>query len=113
MNLLRSQIAALITKSAQAGLKKLDKNSALACKLKGMDIDTLLKDSVNKLCDEMYSVEMVKFMSLVAQLKSGFGDQERIKEDTKKIAKDIVKRIEQKTGNLNIPSDIRDLILNL
>ena len=113
MNPLRSQIAALITKSAQEGLKKLDKNYALACKLKGMDVDVLLKDTVNKFCNEMSYFEMVKLTSIVTGLNSGLRDKNQAKEDMKNTAKDIIKRIERKTGNLDIPSDISDLLFNL
>lgn len=112
-NLLRSQIASLITRSAQAGLKELDKNTPLAHTLKGKNIDTLLKNSVQQLCDEMSYSEMARIISLVASLKSGLRDKERAKKEVKSIAGDIVKRIEKKSGGLLIPLDLRDLLFNL
>lgn len=113
INPLRAQTVLLITKHAQAGLKKLDRNSALVSKLKGMDVDALLKDNIDKFCHEMSYFEMAKITTIAAGLNSGLRDKEQAKEEMKSIAKDIIKRVEQKTGNLNIPSDIRDLIFNL
>ena len=113
INPFRSQMASFLTKSAHEGLEKLDKNSSLARKLKTVDVDAILKYDINKICEEMSCSEMVKLTTLAGQVKSGLGDEELVKEDVKNIAKDIVKRVEKKSGSLKITSDLRDLLFNL
>lgn len=113
INPFRSQMVLFLTKSAHAGLEKLDKNSLLARKLKAVDVQAILKHDINKICAEMSCPEMVKLTTLAGQIKSGLRDEELAKEDVKNIAKDIVKRVEKKSGEFKASPELRDLLYNL
>ena len=113
IELLRAQVVSLITKSAQAGLEKLDKNSALAHQLKDVDVKALLEDCVRKICNEMSYFEMGRIAALAAEIKCGFPDKKRTKEEIKKIAKEVVGRVEKRSGDLEIPFELRDLLFSL
>ncbi len=111
--MMKQQMAAFLNDAARSGFDKLDKDSPLARELKGIDVDTILKEDIRKLCDVVTFSETLKIMSLGAALKMGSPDTERIKEDLKRIAKVIEERAEKQQGPLKTPPACRDLLFNL
>jgi hypothetical protein len=109
----KHQIAAFLNKAARDGISKLDKDSPLARELGRLDLDTVLKEDIDQICQAVTFAEALKIMSLGAAAKMGSGDTERIKADIKKMAKVIEERIEKKDGRLRIPPSCRDLLFNL
>ncbi|MBF0123287.1 MAG: hypothetical protein HQL21_07795 [Candidatus Omnitrophica bacterium] len=111
--MMKHQMASFLNDAARSGINKLDKNSPLARELKGLDIDTILKEDIHQICETVTFPETMKIMSLVTAIKLGSHDEARIKEDIKKIARAIEQRIEDKKGVLRTPPSCRDLLFNL
>jgi len=110
---LKKQLASFLSDAARDGISKLDSSSPLAKQLKGLNVDDLLKEDIQQICKETTFPEMVRIMSLGAQIKMGTGDTDRIKEDLKKMARAIEQRVESRQVKLNTPVSCRDLLYNL
>lgn len=113
MSLLRQCMATLLTESAHDALAVLDKNSQAARDLSALDVETALKEDVEKICGAISFGEAGKVISLAAQLKARVGDRQRVKDQIKKIASDVIERIERSSGNLKIPASCRDMLFKL
>ncbi|MBF0330863.1 MAG: hypothetical protein HQL17_02920 [Candidatus Omnitrophica bacterium] len=111
--MMKRKMAAFLNDAARSGISKLDKKSPLAQELKGLDLDVVLKDDIDQICQAVTFPETLKIMSLGAAIKMGSGDIDRHKEDIKKVAKAIEDRIEKKQGVLKTPASCRELLFNL
>lgn len=113
MHPLRKHLACLLAEAARDGIKGLDKDSIQARELRALDVDAALKEDINRICAAITFSELASIISLTAQLKSECGDEKRLKEEMKKIARKLMQRAESKGGSLNIPPSCRDLLFEL
>lgn len=98
---------------AHAGLGKLEKDSAYARALKGLDVDAVLEHDIEKITQAMSFSQMTGFMAIAAMLGSGQGNKAHLKERIKKISRQVVDRIDREHGGLKIPPGLRDMLFNL
>lgn len=114
MNPIKKKLADFLFEMSKNSMDALDHKSPCVKSLKNLDRDTLLKEDVQRICDEISILEAGKNMSLSTKLKlSNTGDADGYKNKMKSIAFEVVKRVEKKTGNLNLPPECRDLLMNL
>ena len=114
MNPLRQKMALFLTDAARKGLKSLDPKSQCAKILRKSDFENILREDVNRICEATSFIEITKTISLTAQLQRASEEKRKaIKDELKKIAEDVVKRIEKKSGKLKMPKPCRHLLLNL
>jgi len=110
---LRRQLACVLTEAARTGLKSLDKETTAYRELSGLDIETVLKEDINKICAVMTFSEMTRIIALAAQLNSGRQDNPPVKEEMKEIARKVVERVERELGGLKTPASCRTLLFKL
>ncbi|MBF0479913.1 MAG: hypothetical protein HQL26_10565 [Candidatus Omnitrophica bacterium] len=109
---MKQQLASFLTEHALEGIKKLDKNSLAAKDLSKIDVDVVLKEDVQQFCEVVTFPEIVKIMALGTAFKLG-GDTARVKDDLKKIGKNLLDRVEKKQVKLKTPMSCRDMLFNL
>jgi hypothetical protein len=110
MGLMKNYLASFLNDSARKWLEDLDGHSQAALDLKAVDVDTVLRESIKKICDTISFSEAGRAMALAAQLRSRAGDGERAKAELKKITLGVIERAESKFGAFDIPSSCRSLL---
>ena len=83
--------------------------------LEGLDRDALLEKDVNRLCDELGTLEAGKVLSLGNKVL-GAGNTNMHKKSIEELRSSVlkgVKRVEKKYGGLSLPKECRDLLINL
>ena len=114
MAFLRQKMASFLTDAALRGMKALDANSSCAKALKKIDVENVLNEDINRICEAMSLAEIAKILSLAVKLKTSSQETSgAIKSDIKKIAEEVVTRLERKSGRLKIPEPCRHILLNL
>ncbi len=114
MNLLKKKIASFLTEEARKGMQDLDPDSPCRKALRKIDVDNVLREDINRICEAVSLAELTKILSLGRRLKTGSEDE---KEETKRVLRQIVEavvaKVERESGSLNIPEPCRQLLLNL
>ena len=114
MNPLKGKLAQFLTEKAKKGLGAIGSSTPCAKALKKVDIDSVLREDIGQICNVVSFGEMTKIFSLAAQYRVASPEQKKvIKQDIKKIAEEIIGRVESKTGRLKIPKACRHLLFNL
>lgn len=113
MNYLRQKLVLFLTWEARQALERLDKNSAAALQLECLDIDAIIKNDIPLICETASLREITTILALAARFKSNSKDKEGVKDRIKKIASDIIGRIEEKPSGLKIPPSCLNLLFNL
>jgi len=115
MNPARHRLSAFLIKTAHKGMNSLEPQSECAKALsKIKDVDAVITETVEKICQAATLAEITKFLFLVARLKTTSGQKrEAIKNDIKKIAEALVARVEAKSGPLNLPQACRLILLGV
>ena len=117
MNPIKRKLANFLTGEVKKGLDTMEEESPCARSLKGLDRDALLEKDVNRLCDELSTLEAGRILSLGAGfMLSGAGDADKYKKNEKEIKSlvlEVLKRVEKKHGSLNLPPECQDLLINL
>jgi hypothetical protein len=114
MNLIKRKLADLLNEMSKKGMEKMDPKSSCAKSMKDSDRQTLLKEDIERICEEVSILETGKILKLSSKLMwSGEAKKEEYKEDIKSIASKVLKRVEKKGGKLNLPEQCRDLLMNL
>ena len=112
MNPIKKKLADFLFEMSRKAVDAMDPKSPYARSLKNLDGDELLKKDIQRICDEVRILEAAKILSLSTKLMlSNTGDSDRYKKEIKSIASEIVKRVENKTGDLTPES--RYLLMNL
>jgi len=107
-------MALFLTDLARKGIKALDSDSPCAKKLEKNDIENILKDDITRICEAASFTEITGILSLASRLQIASEEKkETIKKELKKIAEEIVVRVEGKSGKLKTPESCRHLLLNL
>ena len=117
MNPIKRKLANFLTGVVKKGMDTMEAESPCARSLKRLDRDALLEKDVNRLCDELSTLEAGRALRLGAgSMLSGAGDAEKDKKNEKEIkslVSEVVKRVEKKGGSLNLPPECQDLVINL
>jgi len=108
-------MSSLLTNAASNGIKALDPQSQCAKELgKIHDVDRVIKKEIEKICSAATLAEITKILLLVARLKKTSGQKkESIKSNLKRIAEQLVTRVETESGPLRLPKTCRHLLLEL
>ena len=113
-NYFKKQLAFLLAKSAQRGIRALEPQSSCAKALKSKNIELLVSKDIDKICDVASLSEISKILSLYAWFRiASQGKRDELKDEFKTIADGIIERVEERHGKLNIPDPCRDLLINL
>ena len=114
MAFLRKKMASFLTDAALRGVKALEPGSPCAAALKRLDVENILREDIDRICEAISLAEITKVLSLAVKLKASSQEGSRaIKSDIKKIAEEVVARLESKSGKLKIPEPCRHLLLDL
>jgi len=117
MNPIKRKLASFLTDVIKSGMDTMDAESPCARSLKGLDRDALLEKDIERICDELSTLEAGRILSLGAEfMLSGAGDVDKYKRNKKEIKSlvfEVVKRVEKKDGSLNLPPECQDLLIDL
>ena len=115
MNPVRRQLSSFLIETAHDGMNAIDPESVCAKKLsKIKDVDAVVAETVEKICQAATSVEITKVLLLAARLRGTSGQKrESIKSDIKKIAEVLVARVEAESGPLKLPQSCRLILLGV
>ena len=115
MNFMQKQLSAKMIDAVRGEIRKLDKDSPFLKALKTIDIDKVLTEDIDRLCEDISMGEMMKILPLIVKVKAASAEGERalVHGQIREIALKIVERVECKGGRLSIPASCRDLLLEL
>ena len=107
----------MLTGEVKKGLDTMEAERPCARSLKALDRDALLNKDIQRICDELSTLEAGRILSLSAKfIVSDAGDVDKYKKNEKKIKSlvfEVLKRVEKKDGGLNLPQECQDLLINL
>ena len=115
MNPVKKKLGQELTAAIKKGMDEMELDTSCAKALERLDRDALLKKDVNRLCDELGTLEAGRILSLGAKLL-GAGNSnvyKKSREELRSLVFKGVKRVENKYGGLNLPKECRDLFINL
>ncbi len=114
LNPLKTKMASFLTEEALKRTKDLDSKSPCKKALTRIDVDNVLREDINRICEAVSLNEITRILSLARRLQDTSGEKkEEIKHDLKKIVEAVVARAEKESGRLRIPEPCRQLLLNL
>jgi len=115
MNPVRRKLSAFLIETAYKDINALDPQSVCAKELsKIKDVDAVIAETVEKICQAATLAEISKFLFLTTRLKRASGQKrEVIKGDIKKIADALIARIEAESGPLKLPQSCRLVLLGV
>jgi len=115
MNPLRKKLASVMIDTAYEEICKLGKNSPYLKALEDVDIDEVLNEDVNRICEGISLGEIMKILPLIAKMKIACQEDEHnaLKCEIREIALRVVERVESNGGRLKLPASCRDLLLEL
>jgi len=115
MNSVRRKLSSFLAEAACKGVKALAPQSACAKELSEIkDVDAVITETVEKICQAATSAEISKILLLAARLKMTSGQKrEVVKDDIKKTAEVLVTRIETESGQLKLPQSCRDILFGI
>ena len=113
MNPITKKLADSLMEAGRRKLETMDPDSACAKALQNSDREACLNEDVQRICNEISTLEAGRILKLSLQLKrAGAEDTNRHKEALRGMASTIMERVEKKTGNLNFPLECRGLLLD-
>ena len=109
MNPVRRMLSSLLIEAAHKNIDGLDAQSACAKELREIeDVDAVITETAEKICQAATSIEISKIIFLAAQLTGTTGQKrETTKNDLKKIADVLIERVEAESGPLKLPQSCR------
>jgi len=115
MNPVKKKLDKELTAAIKRGMDEMELDTSCAKALEGLDRDALLKKDVNRLCDELGTLEAGRILSPGTNLL-GTGNAnvyKKSREDLRSLVFKGVKRVENKYGGLSLPKECKDLLINL
>jgi len=91
MNPIKKKPADFLNGMSKKSIDKMDPKRSCAKSLQNVDREMLLKEDIQRICDEMSVLYRKEIQSMASV---------------------ILKRMEKKTGKLNLPQQCRDLAMN-
>lgn len=114
MDPIRNKMAEIMRSAARKAIKKLDPRSKIAQALRSADMDAILGDDIQRVCEAMSFFDITRAMALAAQLGMATpGKFDAIKQELKKIAEKAAERAESSGGKLNMPDCCREFLFEL
>ncbi|MFH1503797.1 MAG: hypothetical protein ABIH08_00170 [Candidatus Omnitrophota bacterium] len=114
MNPIKNKLADFLFEKAKSGMDQINSQSPCAKALENLDRESVLRKDIQRICDEVNMIEAGTILSLSARIKAAKQeDKAKHKKEIKAIAAIVVKRVEEKSGKLNLPEECRDLLMNL
>ena len=114
MNLLQQKLYDFLFATAKKSIATLPAGSPYIKAITKIDVDSILKDDLTRICKEVSWGEIGKILSIGAFMNMAEGEKRSaMKSDIKKVAQDIVARVERKSGKLRTPDKFRKLLLNI
>jgi hypothetical protein len=114
MDPIRSKIAEIIRQAARKTIANLNPHSEPAKALREADVEAILKDDVQRVCEALSFMEITRAVALVSRL--GGADpkkQESVKRELKMIAEKAAAKAEARGGKLRIPDSCRAFLFAL
>jgi hypothetical protein len=113
MDPIRRKMASFLTEAAHKEIEALGPDSPYAKELHEIgDVDTVIAEEIEKICNIATLGEITKAFLLVRRLKiASLQEKEAIESELRKIAEDLVRRVETESGRLRIPNACRHLLL--
>ncbi|MHC4104126.1 MAG: hypothetical protein ACYSR9_04240 [Planctomycetota bacterium] len=115
MNPIRRKMASFLTEAAHKEIEALDMDCPCAKEMSKLDdVDNTIAEEVNKLCDAATLREISKTVLLVGRLKkASLQEKEAIESELRKIAEELVRRVEAKSGPSRLRETCRGLLLDI
>jgi len=115
MNPIRRKMASFLNEAAHKEIEALDPDSPYAKELNQIgDVDTVIAEEIEKICNIATLGEITKTLLLVRRLKTAsLREKEAVESKLRKIAEELVRRVETESGGLRIPNACRHLLLYL
>jgi len=115
MNPIRRKMASFLTEAAHKEIEALSPDSPYAKELHEIgDVDNVIAEEIEKICNIATLGEITKAFLLVRRLKTAsLQEKEAIESELRKIAEELVRRVETESGGLRIPNACRHLLLYL
>jgi len=113
MNPIRRKMSSFLTKVARKGLETLNTQSFPCAKgLSKVEVDDIVANEIEKICNAATLAEITKTLLLVRQLKKTSGQKkEAIKNDLNRIVEELLTRVETESGQLRLPKACHHLFL--
>jgi len=115
MNPIKKKLARELTEAIKVAMDKTDPDTSCARAIEGLDRNALLIRDVNRLCDELSTLEAGKILSLGNEvLGAGNANAYRKKrEEIRSLMFKAMKRVEKKYGGLSLPKECEDSLISL
>ena len=114
VNPIRKKLADFLISIGKNGIKTMDPDSLCARSFNNSDREVLLKEDINRICEEVSIIEAGKLLNLSTKLITSNQEQsQKNKQQIKEISSAIIGRVEKKIGKLNLPLECRELLMNL
>lgn len=115
MNPIERKLSSLLTKAASNRIKALGSQSPCAKELSKIhDVDRVITEEIEKISNAAKLAEITRILLLAARLKKRPGQKkESAKSELKRIAEQLVTRVETESGPLRLPATCRHLLSNL
>lgn len=115
MSPIRRKMSSFLTKVARKGLENLDTKSFPCAKgLSKVEVDDIVANEIEKICNAATLAEITKTLLLVRQLKKTSGQKkEAIKSDLNRIVEELLIREETESSQLRLPKACHHLFLGL
>jgi len=115
MEPIRKKLSSLLIEAAHKDIKALDPQSPCAKQLSQIEnVDTIIAEEIERICNAATLTEITKILFLTRRTKKTSGQKrEAIKSQLKKIAEQVVTRVESESGPLRLPETCRHLLLSL
>ena len=113
MNPIRRKMSSFLTEAAYKEIEALNPESPPAEELSKIEeLDNIVKGEIEKICGAATLAEITRILLLVRQLNKASGQKEEaIKSDLKRIAEQLVRRVETESGPLRLSKTCRHLLL--
>ena len=104
MNPIKKKLARMLLSMGKSGMKQIDPKSSCAKKIKNDNSLELLKEDINRICEELSLGEAMKIIKISSTMQfSSDSARDNTKDDIKKISLKVVKRVESSGKKLNFP----------
>lgn len=114
MNPIKRKVSSFLTEVARKEMEALDPESPCAKELSKIEVDDIIAEDIEKMCNAATLTETTRVLLLVTRLKKASGQKkEAIKSDLNTIAERLMTRVETKSGRLRLPKACHNLLLEL
>jgi hypothetical protein len=115
MNPIKRKMAAFLTEAACSQINSLDNEFSTSKQLSEIeDVEAAIAEGIETICQAATFAEIRRVLFLAAKLRKASGPKrDSTKNDIKKIAEVIVKRVETESGPLKLPQPFHLILLGI